>query len=43
MPVPEGRLVAGFDVDRTRDRSELAVFEESERRGSGEIGVRVIG
>ncbi len=29
---PEGRLVAGFDVGRTRDRSELAVFEESEGR-----------
>jgi phage FluMu gp28-like protein len=25
---PEGRIVAGFDVGRTRDRSELAVFEE---------------
>ncbi|RJS14255.1 hypothetical protein DRW03_35260 [Corallococcus sp. H22C18031201] len=28
VPVPQGRLVAGFDVGRTRDRSELAVFEE---------------
>ena len=27
LPTPEGRLVAGFDVGRTRDRSELAVFE----------------
>ncbi len=25
---PKGRLIAGFDVGRTRDRSELAVFEE---------------
>lgn len=30
--VPEGRIVAGFDVGRTRDRSELAVFEEIEGR-----------
>ena len=28
IPAPVGRLVAGFDVGRTRDRSELAVFEE---------------
>ncbi len=28
IPPPSGRLVAGFDVGRTRDRSELAVFEE---------------
>jgi phage FluMu gp28-like protein len=28
IPAPQGRLVAGFDVGRTRDRSELAVFEE---------------
>jgi phage FluMu gp28-like protein len=28
VPRPEGRLVAGFDVGRMRDRSELAVFEE---------------
>ncbi|MCC6649338.1 MAG: terminase [Polyangiaceae bacterium] len=28
MPEPQGRIVAGFDVGRTRDRSELAVFEE---------------
>jgi phage FluMu gp28-like protein len=28
VPVPEGRIVAGFDVGRTRDRSELAVFED---------------
>lgn len=32
IPTPEGRLVAGFDVGRTRDRSELAVFEEVEGR-----------
>ncbi|WNZ60894.1 hypothetical protein QEG98_33990 [Myxococcus sp. MxC21-1] len=32
VPVPQGRLVAGFDVGRTRDRSELAVFEEVEGR-----------
>jgi hypothetical protein len=25
---PKGRLVAGFDVGRTRDRSELSVFDE---------------
>ena len=31
MRAPEGRLVAGFDVGRTRDRSELAVFEENHR------------
>jgi hypothetical protein len=30
---PEGRIVAGFDVGRTRDRSELAVFEEEEIEG----------
>jgi len=28
VPRPDGRLVAGFDVGRMRDRSELAVFEE---------------
>ncbi len=28
FPFPDGRLVAGFDVGRTHDRSELAVFEE---------------
>ena len=28
IPHPEGRLVAGFDVGRMRDKSELAVFEE---------------
>jgi phage FluMu gp28-like protein len=28
MPPPQGRIVAGFDVGRTRDRSELAVFEQ---------------
>ena len=29
-PAPRGRIVAGFDVGRARDRSELAVFEEHE-------------
>lgn len=29
---PVGRIVAGFDVGRTRDRSELAVFEEEDGR-----------
>ena len=28
FPAPEGRIVAGFDVGRTRDYSELAVFEQ---------------
>jgi phage FluMu gp28-like protein len=28
VPHPDGRLVAGFDVGRTRDRSELALFED---------------
>jgi phage FluMu gp28-like protein len=28
IPIPEGRIVAGFDVGRTRDHSELAVFEQ---------------
>jgi phage FluMu gp28-like protein len=28
LPAPEGRIVAGFDVGRTRDYSELAVFEQ---------------
>ncbi len=28
VPHLEGRIVAGFDVGRTRDRSELAVFED---------------
>lgn len=32
VPAPQGRIVAGFDVGRTRDRSELAVFEEVEGR-----------
>ena len=32
LPKPEGRIVAGFDVGRMRDRSELAVFEEREGR-----------
>jgi len=30
VPKPEGRLVAGYDVGRTNDRSALAVFEEIE-------------
>jgi len=32
VPAPQGRVVAGFDVGRTRDRSELAVFEEVDGR-----------
>jgi phage FluMu gp28-like protein len=32
VPQPQGRIVAGFDVGRTRDRSELAVFEEVDGR-----------
>jgi phage FluMu gp28-like protein len=32
IPEPEGRIVAGFDVGRTLDRSELAVFEETSGR-----------
>ena len=28
IPAPRGRIVAGFDVGRTKDRSELAVFDE---------------
>jgi phage FluMu gp28-like protein len=32
VPEPQGRIVAGFDVGRTRDRSELAVFEEVDGR-----------
>lgn len=28
LPRPDGRLVAGFDVGRLRDRSELALFEQ---------------
>ena len=32
LPFPEGRVVAGFDVGRTRDHSELAVFEERDGR-----------
>ena len=32
MPFPEGRLVAGFDVGRTRDDSELALFEQKSER-----------
>ncbi|MCP4678291.1 MAG: terminase [Deltaproteobacteria bacterium] len=30
IPIPTGRIVAGYDVGRTRDRSELAVFEEKD-------------
>ena len=30
LPFPEGRIVAGFDVGRIRDHSELAVFEEKD-------------
>jgi phage FluMu gp28-like protein len=29
---PSGRIVAGFDVGRMRDRSELAVFEQIDER-----------
>ncbi len=32
IPMPEGRIVAGFDVGRVRDRSELAVLEERDGR-----------
>lgn len=32
VPRPNGRIVAGFDVGRVRDRSELAVFEQIEGR-----------
>lgn len=32
VPKPKGRLVAGFDVGRVHDRSELAVFEENDGR-----------
>ena len=32
IPVPTGRLVAGFDVGRTRDFSELAIFEQQGER-----------
>ena len=28
VPEAQGRIVAGFDVGRTRDRSELAVFDD---------------
>ncbi len=30
VPDPSGRIVAGFDVGRTRDRSELVVFEDQD-------------
>ena len=32
VPRPEGRLIAGFDVGRMRDRSELALFEQKGER-----------
>jgi phage FluMu gp28-like protein len=32
LPAPRGRLVAGFDVGRTHDRSVLAVFEALDDR-----------
>ncbi len=32
IPTPTGRIVAGFDVGRARDRSELAIFEEKDDR-----------
>jgi len=32
LPRPTGRMVAGFDVGRTRDHSELAVFEQQGER-----------
>jgi len=32
IPKATGRIVVGFDVGRTRDKSELAVFEEREGR-----------
>ena len=32
IKVGDGRLVAGFDVGRTRDRSELALFEDRDGR-----------
>ncbi len=32
VPAPVGRIVAGFDVGRMRDRSELAVFEKVDGR-----------
>jgi phage FluMu gp28-like protein len=32
VPKPEGRLVGGFDVGRTHDRSELAIFEQQGER-----------
>ncbi len=30
IPSPKGRLVAGFDVGRSHDRSELAIFEQTD-------------
>ena len=30
VPAPRGRLVAGFDVGRSHDRSELALFEQND-------------
>jgi phage FluMu gp28-like protein len=38
VPSPKGRLVAGFDVGRTRDHSELALFEEH----NGELVCRML-
>ncbi len=32
LPFPEGRLVAGFDVGRQMDRSELSIFEQRGER-----------
>ena len=32
IPAPKGRLLAGYDVGRTRDLAELAIFEERERK-----------
>jgi hypothetical protein len=32
IPKPKGRIVAGFDVGRVRDRSELAICEEQDGR-----------
>jgi hypothetical protein len=33
LPFPEGRLVAGFDVGRSHDRSELAGHDRQHSRG----------
>lgn len=37
IPEPEGRIVAGFDIGRTHDRSELAVFEENKGQFTGRL------